>query len=64
MPARKAAPTPAPVDSPPGPISVEVRAGPPGQERVVWRQRVHGRPTIDDQGDKVVITAVLRVPAE
>jgi hypothetical protein len=60
MPPRKETPAapPAAANVPPGPDQVEVRVN----GKIAWMQRVHGRPTFDDQGDKVVITAVLRLP--
>jgi hypothetical protein len=64
MPPRRETPAASSVAAnvPPGPDQVEVRVN----GKIAWMQRVHGRPTFDDQGDdqgdKVVITAVLRLP--
>lgn len=44
---------------PPGPLSLVVRVGPPGQERIVFSQRVYAH-TIDQQSHQAVITGALR----
>lgn len=61
MPPRKETPAAPPVAAnvPPGPDQMEVRFN----GKIVWMQRVHDKPLFDDQGDKIVITAVLRLPA-
>jgi hypothetical protein len=44
---------------PPGPVSVELRVGPPGATKIAWSQNTYGY-AIDQQPDKVTITVSLR----
>jgi hypothetical protein len=50
---------PRPIVDPPGPIILEIRAGAPGQTKIVCSQRVHTY-RIDQQPDTLTVTGELK----